>query len=82
MKEKNLQERQFLIYNGKLKTENPPQQDKSIEVKVSFVQQIENEYIILILRDTTQRDLLIALEETNRYKDQLLASVSHELRAP
>jgi len=51
-------------------------------VKISFVQHFENYYIILIIRDTTQRDLLVALEETNKYKDQLLASVSHELRAP
>ena len=44
--------------------------------------QVENEYMILILRDTTRRDLLLTLQETDRYKDQLLASVSHELRAP
>ncbi len=75
-----IQEREFLIHNGKLKIED--QQDKSLEVKISFVQHFENYYIILILRDTTQRDLLVMLEETNKYKDQLLASVSHELRAP
>jgi len=78
--EKNIQERQFLVYNGKLKLEEI-QQEKAIEVKFSFVQHFENFYIILILRDTTQRDLLVILEETNKYKDQLLASVSHELRA-
>jgi len=76
----HLQEKEFLIYNGKLSLENA--QEKSIEIKISFVQNIQDEYIILILRDTTQRDLLMALEETNKYKDQLLASVSHELRAP
>jgi len=81
IKDKNLQERQFLIYNGKLRSETH-QQEKSIEVKISFAQHYKNEYIILILRDTTQRDLLVTLEETNKYKDQLLASVSHELRAP
>lgn len=81
IREKNIEEKQFLIYNGKLKMENSPQ-DKSIEVKLSFVQHFENEYVILILRDTTQRNLLITLEETNKYKDRLLASVSHELRAP
>jgi len=49
---RNLEERQFLIYNGKLKTED--YQDKSIEVKISFVQHFQTEYIILILRETTQ----------------------------
>ena len=79
IEERSLPERQFLIYNGKLKGE----QDKSIEIKISFVHHhVENEYLILILRDTTQRDLLLTLQETNKYKDQLLASVSHELRAP
>jgi len=80
VKENNLQERQFLIYNGKLKVEEHHQ--KSIEIKISYIQQHNKEYIILIIRDTTQRDILIALEDNNKYKDQLLASVSHELRAP
>ena len=59
----NLQESQFLVYNAKLEIENP----KSLEIKISFIQHFESEYIILILRDTTKRDLLITLEETNRY---------------
>jgi len=80
IKEVNLQERQFLIYNGKLQVEGP--QTKSIEIKISYIQQHNKEYIILIIRDTTQRDLLVTLEDNNKYKDQLLASVSHELRAP
>jgi len=81
IQERNLQEKQFLIYNGKLRMTDI-QQDKAIEVKISFIQHLENDYIILIFRDMTQRDLLMTLEENNRYKDQLLASVSHELRAP
>jgi len=79
-KETNLQERQFLIYNGKLKTQD--NQMKSIEIKVSYIQQHNTEYMVLNIRDTTQRDLLVTLEDNNKYKDQLLASVSHELRAP
>jgi len=79
---KKIEERQFLIYNGKLKVTDGPQKVKSIELKISFVQHLENDYIILIFRDTTQRDLLMTLEQNNKYKDQLLASVSHELRAP
>jgi len=75
-----LKERQFLIYNGKLKVEN--QQDKSLELKLSHIKQFDREYIVLIIRDTTQRDLLVTLADNNKYKDQLLASVSHELRAP
>jgi len=53
--QRNLQERQFLIYHGKLKGE----EEKSIEIKISFVHHFKNEYIILLLRDTTQRDHLL-----------------------
>ena len=80
IKEKYLRERSFIIYNGKLKTEN--RSEKSIEIKISYIQQQSSEFIIVIIRDTTQRDLLVTLEDNNKYKDQLLASVSHELRAP
>ena len=62
IKLKNLQEGQFLIENGKLKIENQ-QQDKSIEVKISFVQHYENDYIVLIFRDITQRDLCLPLKK-------------------
>jgi len=81
IRSENLLERQFLAYNGKFKpkTHRP---EKCMEMKVSFVQHYENNYIILIFRDRTQRDHLIALEETNKYKDSLLASISHKLRAP
>jgi len=37
---------------------------------------------ILILTDITQHNLAISLQAANRYKDQLLATVSHDLRAP
>jgi len=37
---------------------------------------------ILILTDITQHNLAMSLEAANRYKDQLLATVSHDLRAP
>jgi len=80
IKDSHLQEKQFLIYNGKLQVEDHHQ--KSIEIKISYIQQNNKEYIILIIRDTTQRDMLVTLEDNNKYKDQLLASVSHELRAP
>jgi len=80
IKNQEMQEKEFRVYNGRLKIEG--QKEKSLEVKISFVQHFENYYIILVIRDMTQRDLLITLEETNKYKDQLLASVSHELTAP
>ena len=76
----HFQEREFLVYNGKLRVPDYP--TKSIELKISYVQQYDRKNIILMLRDTTQRDLLVTLEDNNKYKDELLASVSHELRAP
>jgi len=65
IRERNLQEKQFLVYNGKLSLDRL--QQRSIEVKISFVHHFENDYIVLIIRDTTQRDLVVKLEETNKY---------------
>jgi len=42
----------------------------------------EYKKIILILTDTTDRDLVSGLESNGQYKDKVLASVSHELRTP
>jgi len=59
-----------LVSHAKLKTEEEDvnSSEKSIEVKISFVYNFDNDYIIFILRDMTQRDLLDTLEETNKYK--------------
>lgn len=38
--------------------------------------------IIILFKDTTERDLVASLENNNNYKDNLLASVTHELRTP
>ena len=35
-----------------------------------------------IIKDTTERDKIIMLQDNNEYKSRLLASVSHELRTP
>jgi len=42
----------------------------------------ENKKIIIILNDTTNRDLIANLESNSEYKDKLLATMSHELRTP
>jgi len=42
----------------------------------------EYKKLILILNDTTKRDLIANLENDSEYKDKVLASVSHELRTP
>ena len=52
----------------------------SYEIKVGPL--AEYDKVILILSDTTERDLAVSLETANNYKDKLLATVSHDLRAP
>jgi len=42
----------------------------------------ENKKLIVILNDTTERDIIANLENNSEYKDKILASVSHELRTP
>ena len=42
----------------------------------------DEESFILILRDTTHRDIIVTLEDNNNFKDSMLSSLSHELRTP
>ena len=42
----------------------------------------EYKKVILILNNTTERDLIASIEENSQYKDRLLASMSHNLRTP
>jgi len=55
---------------------------RSFEIKISLASFDEKESLILILRDTTHRDIIANLESNNTFKDSVLASISHELRTP
>ena len=68
------------MFSGKILLEDT--RERSVEIKLSYIEQHSKRYILVLLRDTTQRDIMVALDDANRYKDQLLASVSHELRTP
>ena len=72
--------------NGKLKKfiydgtyYESPENTHSFEIKIIC---IENGKAIIMLNDTTQRDLVVSLKGNNQFKDNLLASISHELRTP
>ena len=52
----------------------------SFEIKISCSEQYSK--VIIMLNDTTQRDLIVTLKSNNQYKDRLIASISHELRTP
>ena len=56
-----------------------PENIFSFEIKVLCT---ANNKVIIMLNDTTQRDLIVSLQSNNEYKDNLLASISHELRTP
>ena len=71
---------EILLLEGKYQKDTNSQ--STIEIKVSSATFLEEECIIFILRDTTQRDTIVQLKGDNAYKDSLLASVSHELRTP
>jgi signal transduction histidine kinase/CheY-like chemotaxis protein len=73
--------KQNLILDCKYKK----RQDSSVitlEIKISLANFYDEECMIFILRDTTQRDTIARLEGNSAYKDRVLASVSHELRTP
>jgi signal transduction histidine kinase/CheY-like chemotaxis protein len=63
-----------------LGTPENEQMSRSYEIKLGSL--LKYSKVILILSDTTQRDRATSLETANQYKDKLLATVSHDLRAP
>ena len=76
---------EFIVIDMKFAPDLNSTQERGVEVKIAvanFSNKVSEEKIILILRDTTQRDVIARLEDNNQYKDALLASVSHELRTP
>lgn len=56
----------------------------SIEIKLVVFEDVQggSQKLLVILRDTTQRDLISVLESNNKFKDNVIDSVSHELRTP
>jgi len=73
-------ERNFFIFDGKYNTSDG--MVKSFEIKLALSSFNAEESFIIILRDTTHRDIIVTLEDNNNFKDSLLSSISHELRTP
>ena len=73
-------EKSFFIFDGKYETNEGL--EKSFEIKISLSNFDSEESLIVILRDTTQRDIIVTLEDNNKFKDGVLSSISHELRTP
>ena len=55
---------------------------QTLEIRVMGLVYQEGPSIALIFTDITERNLVVKLQDTNDYKNRLLASVSHELRTP
>lgn len=73
-------ERSFFIFDAKYNTNEGIL--KSYEIKISLSNFDDEESFIMILRDTTHRDIIVTLEDNNNFKDSVLSSISHELRTP
>ena len=73
-------ERSFFIFDAKYNTSEGIL--KSYEIKISLSNFDDEESFIMILRDTTHRDIIVTLEDNNNFKDSVLSSISHELRTP
>jgi len=71
----------FFIFDCKYKSPEDSR-SRSFEIKISLASFDGDESLILILRDTTHRDIIATLEGNNNFKDSVLASISHELRTP
>lgn len=73
-------ERSFFIFDAKYATSEGVV--KSYEIKISLSNFDGEESFIMILRDTTMRDIIVTLEDHNNFKDSVLSSISHELKTP
>ena len=73
-------EKSFFIFDGKYNTKEGLV--KSFEIKIVLSTFNDEESFVIILRDTTHRDIIVTLEDNNNFKDSILASISHELRTP
>ena len=70
----------FFVFDGKYKSLT--EKKRSFEIKISVTNFDEDESLIVILRDTTHRDVIVTLEGNNNFKDSVISSISHELRTP
>lgn len=70
----------FFVFDGKYRDDE--NKIKSFEIKISIGTFDSDESLIVILRDTTHRDIIVTLEGNNNFKTSLLSSISHELKTP
>jgi len=70
-----------VVFDGKYISDDPSS-NVILSYEVIIRPLTEYKTIVVILNNTTERDLISGLENTNDFKDQLLASISHELRTP
>jgi len=73
-----------LVYDGKLFFNGPFESKTAIPIsyEIRLCPLYEYQKVIVILNNTTERDLIASAEESSQYKDKLLASISHNLRTP
>ena len=53
-----------------------------MEIKFKRSQFNQEDATIFIISDISEREKLVSLEEANNFKDNLISSISHELRTP
>ena len=82
-KDQTISAQNCIILDGKY-SKIDSQKSYSMEIKISLFEEIDGtcSRLILILKDTTERDMLAALESTTKFKDSILDSFSHEIRTP
>lgn len=78
LNDNNANSQDYIILSGRYLVDSCT--THSCEIKLSHL--INTKMIIVIFTDTVYKDQVAALEEVNQYKDTLLATVSHDLRAP
>jgi len=80
LEKKELHEGEEVVFSGKLEKNSSESMQISYEGSIRFL--LDNDKLILVFNDCTERDIIAVLETNNEFKDQILASMSHELRTP
>lgn len=69
-----------VVMNSKLKVRESF--EKVLEVSLTPTLLNNVPYLLVLVKDRTERDLINRLRDTNNYKNTIMATVSHELRTP
>lgn len=76
-------EKNCKIYRGYMKIQGcEDERTEPVEIKLRKIMFAQESSLLVVVRRIPEYELLMKLDQTLKYKDEVLAAVSHELRTP